>query len=384
MDIAPTYDVVIAGARPAGAATAMLLARAGARVLVVERDAPGTDTLSTHALMRGGVMQLRKWGLADGLLAAGTPPVRRTRFVYGDEAILLDIKDQHGVDALMAPRRTVLDPHLAVAAAAAGAEIRYGAALDGVERDATGRVTGALIRREGETRLIRAGLVVGADGRRSKVAREVAAPVTHAGRHAAASIYVYVDGLADLGYRWHYGHGTAAGAIPTNGGQHCVFAGMPAARFRDFARTDKTAAFHAVLAEVHRGLAAEVAAARLATRPVAFAGEPGYLRRPWGPGWALVGDAGYFKDPITAHGITDALRDADLLAGAVLAGTEAALAGYAKARDALSMPLFEVTDALASFDWTLAEAQVLHRDLNRAMKAEQEWLAQGAEIADAA
>jgi NAD(P)-dependent dehydrogenase (short-subunit alcohol dehydrogenase family) len=100
VDLAPRYDVVIAGARPAGAATAMLLARAGARVLVVERDAPGTDTLSTHALMRGAVMLLHKWGLADALLAAGTPPVRQTRFVYGPEEIVLNIKAQHGVDAL--------------------------------------------------------------------------------------------------------------------------------------------------------------------------------------------------------------------------------------------------------------------------------------------
>ena len=129
MDMTCEYDVVIAGARPAGTATALLLARAGVRVLVVERDTPGTDTLSTHALMRGGVMQLTRWGVADGLWAAGTPRVRQTRFVYGTEEVVVDISDQHGVDALMAPRRTVLDPALAAAAAAAGAEIRYGSVL---------------------------------------------------------------------------------------------------------------------------------------------------------------------------------------------------------------------------------------------------------------
>lgn len=381
---ARSYDAVIAGARPAGAATAMLLARAGARVLVVERDAPGTDTLSTHALMRGAVMLLRKWGLADELLAAGTPPVRRTRFVYGEREVVIDIRAQHGVDALMAPRRTVLDPCLAAAAAAAGAELHYGAALDGVERDARGRVTAALVRAGGETRRIRTGLVIGADGRRSRVARAVSAPVTLAGRHAAASIYTYVEGLADRGYRWHYGHAATAGAIPTNGGRHVVFVGVPVPRFRGLAPNHRTAALHAILAEVHPGLAAEVAAARQVSRPVAFAGEPGYLRQPWGPGWALVGDAGYFKDPITAHGITDALRDAELLAGAVLAGTESALAGYARTRDELSRPLFAATDALAACDWSLDEAQALHRDLNRAMKAEQDWLAAGGEVARAA
>ena len=111
------------------------------------------------------------------------------------------------------------------------------------------------------------------------------------------------------------------------------------------------------------------------SRPLAFAGEPGYLRRAAGPGWALVGDAGYFKDPITAHGITDALRDAEILACAATAGTESALADYEATRDALSRPLFAATDALASLDWSLDEAKALHQDLSRAMRAEQDWLA---------
>ena len=143
MNLALSYDVIVVGARPAGAATALMLARAGARVLLVDRDAPGTDTLSTHALMRGGVMQLRKWGLADRLAAAGTPAVRRTTFYYGREAVAIDIKAQHGVAALMAPRRTLLDPMLAAAAAVAGAELRYGVAFEDVLRDDAGRVTGA-------------------------------------------------------------------------------------------------------------------------------------------------------------------------------------------------------------------------------------------------
>ena len=128
-----------------------------------------------------------------------------------------------------------------------------------------------------------------------------------------------------------------------------VFVGVPPARFRGLAaQRPRRGAACASWREVHpgarRGGRGRPAASR---RRVAFAGEPGYLRRATGPGWALVGDAGYFKDPITAHGITDALRDAELLARAVLAGTEAALAGYAATRDALSLPLFAATDALA-------------------------------------
>ena len=363
------YDAIVVGARVAGAATAMLLARAGARVLVVERDAPGTDTLSTHALMRGGVMQLARWGLLNRVMAAGTPPVRQTRFVYGEEEVVVEIKPQFGVDMLCAPRRTVLDPILTAAAAEAGAEIRYGATFQEVLRDPAGRVCGAVV----DGAPVRAGLVIGADGRRSRVARAVGAEETVSGRNACAYVYAYVAGVADHGYRWHFGRGATGALIPTNDGLHVVFASMPPERLRQGAGRPLAQRMKEVLAEMHPALAAEVAAGRLVGRPLAFAGAPGFLRRAAGHGWALVGDAGYFKDPATAHGITDALRDAGLLASAITVGGD--IAGYEAERDALSMPLFRVTDALAALDWTLDGVRALHRDLNHAMKAEQERLA---------
>ncbi|MFO1026115.1 MAG: hypothetical protein U1E70_13070 [Acetobacteraceae bacterium] len=83
-----------------------------------------------------------------------------------------------------------------------------------------------------------------------------------------------------------------------------------------------------------------------------FGGRKGFLRQASGPGWALVGDAGYFRDPITAHGITDALRDAELLARAVVTGRPEE---YATVRNELSLPLFDVTDAIAAFDWSVEE-----------------------------
>ena len=118
------HDVVVVGARAAGAATAMLLARAGLDVLVVDRSRYGADTLSTHALMRAGVVQLHRWGLLDEIVAAGTPAVRTTTFTFADEEVRITIKPSHGVDALYAPRRTVLDPILVDAARAAGAVVR--------------------------------------------------------------------------------------------------------------------------------------------------------------------------------------------------------------------------------------------------------------------
>jgi menaquinone-9 beta-reductase len=379
------YDAVIVGARVAGAATALLLARAGARVLLVDRDAPGTDTLSTHALMRGAVMQLARWGLVPALRAAGTPAVRSTVFAYGAERIEVAIKPGDGVDQLLAPRRTVLDPILAAAAAASGAEIRYRTALTGLVRDGSGAVRGARLKGPDGEADVAARVVVGADGRRSSLARMVGAGEDATGRHTAAVIYGHVRGLPSLGYRWLYGPGVAAGAIPTNDDTHVVFATLPPDRYMA-ERGGLAAALEAIVAEIDPVLAADIAGRGLVARPVGFPGAPGFLRRSHGPGWALVGDAGYFKDPITAHGITDALRDADLLAAAILDGTPAALAGYQETRDALSRDLFRITDEIASLPRDLERLKDLHFALSDAMKVEQRWLVarRSAPVADAA
>lgn len=369
------YDALVVGARCAGAATAMLLARAGAKVLLVDWDRPGTDTVSTHALMRGAVMQLAAWGLLDGIVAAGTPAVRRTAFVYGGAPVEIDIRPSFGVEALYAPRRTLLDRVLVEAAAAAGVEVRFGTGLAGLRRDAGGRVTGALLNVGREVTVpVAAGIVVGADGRRSTLARQVGARLLRRSRHASAGVYAYVEGLDVPGYCWGYAPGLAAGSIATNDGLHCVFANLPRERFLAEVRGRPEAGLVGLVGAVLPEMGAAVAAGRMRGRAIAFAGQPGHLHEAAGPGWALVGDAGYFKDPITAHGITDALRDAEILARAVSAGSEAALGEYGRVRDALSEELFEVTDRVAALDWTPDEVQALHKRLNRAMKAEQAWM----------
>lgn len=365
------FDALIVGARCAGAAAAMLMARRGMRVLAVDRGGYGTDTLSTHALMRGAVMLLARWGVLPRLVEAGTPPIRRTTFHYGAEAIPVDLRPGDGVDALYAPRRTLLDSVLVDAAWEVGAEVRHHHTLTALLRDDGGRVTGAVVLDEkGREHAIAAGLVVGADGVGSAVARLAAAPVTAEARHAATCLYGYFSGIADTGTHWHYAPGAGAGRIPTNAGRHCVFVSVPPARFRAELRGDRLAALRHVLAEVSPGLAEEVAAAAPDGEPIAFAGRRGFLRQPNGPGWALIGDAGYFKDPITAHGITDALRDAAWLAEAAAEGSAAAFARFAARRDELSLPLFRVTDEIAGYGWTLDQAKALHLALNAAMKRE--------------
>jgi len=365
------FDALVVGARCAGAAAAMLMARRGMRVLAVDRGAYGTDTLSTHALMRGGVMLLARWGVLPRIAEAGTPPIRRTTFHYGTEAIPVDLRPGDGVDALYAPRRTLLDSVLVDAAWEAGAEVRHHHTVTALRRDAQGRVDGAVVLDEtGREHVIAAGLVVGADGIGSAVARLAGAPIIEGARHAATCLYGYFPGLADTGTHWHYAMGASAGRIPTNAGRHCVFASVPPARFRAEMRGDRLAALQRILAEVSPALADEVAATQPDGELHAFAGRRGFLRQASGPGWALVGDAGYFKDPITAHGITDALRDAALLAEAAAEDSAAAFTRFAERRDALSLPLFRVTDEIAGYGWTLDEAKALHLALNKAMKHE--------------
>jgi flavin-dependent dehydrogenase len=383
-----SYDAIVVGARPAGAATALLLARRGLRVLVIDQQPEGRDTLSTHAVMRAGVVQLFRWGLLDALAAQGTPALRGSTFHYrfpDDETSetvqtveTVDVRPAGGIDALYAPRRTVLDPLLVDAARRAGAEVRFATKVERLLVNTAGRVIGIEARgRRGPMRA-HAPITIGADGVRSTVAQAVDARVTHRGRATGALAYRYVAGLPADRFNWYYAPGVTAGVIPTNAGVANVWAGVPSARFAELARPSLARGLDAVLARVAPEVAEQVRATASEGPVRGFPGVAGFQRVPVGPGWALVGDAGYFKDPITAHGITDALRDAELLADAVVlaaAGDHGAFAEYHRARDALSTQLRDVTERIAGYRWDGVELQGLLRDLSVAQRAENRWLA---------
>jgi 2-polyprenyl-6-methoxyphenol hydroxylase-like FAD-dependent oxidoreductase len=376
------WDVIVVGARVAGASTAMLLARAGLRVLCVDRSRYGADTLSTHALMRAGVFQLHRWGLVPALREAGTPEVRHTVFHYPDESVSVSIRPSDGVDALYAPRRTVIDTLLVDAARAAGATVEFGVEVTQLVGDG-GSVTGVTLRptRGGMERVEYADLVVGADGRDSVIAREVGASVTTGGRHAGAYLYGYWDGLPVAGYEWVYHDGLAAGAIPTNAGQTCVFVGGDARQVAErVERGSARTAFAELLAATPLG--PRLAEASPATT-IRYARHlpPAYLRSAYGPGWALVGDAGHWLDPLSTHGITGALRDAGFLASAVAQSTPrsglrvTALSDYQRRRDQISIPMVHITDQLASYVWDQQRVRSLLRELASALTDEVELVA---------
>jgi 2-polyprenyl-6-methoxyphenol hydroxylase-like FAD-dependent oxidoreductase len=375
------YDVVVVGARVAGASTAMLLARAGLRVALVERAAYGSDTPSTHALMRAGVLQLSRWGLLDGVVAAGTPPVRCTVFHYkGGATTRVTIRRSAGVDALYAPRRTVLDPMLVDAAGAAGVDLFPDTTVTELVHEGD-RVAGVrVVSRHGLHRTLRARFTIGADGIGSVVAAGARAEVLRRGEAATAVLYRYVADFPAEGYEWAYGDAAGAGAIPTNDGQTGVFVGTTAARMREARRLGADHAFASLLEQAAPALVDRFHAARPVSRMHGWAAHPGFVRRSGGPGWALVGDAGYFKDPITAHGITDALRDAELLADEViasLAGTvpeAVALNRYQATRERLSHRLMDATEQVATYAWERADLDSLMRQVSSAMSDEVEHL----------
>jgi 2-polyprenyl-6-methoxyphenol hydroxylase-like FAD-dependent oxidoreductase len=368
---------VVVGGRLAGSATAMLLARRGMRVVVVDNSCALTDTLSTHTFMRPGILQLHRWGLLEAVKAAGTPPARVTTFTYADASVPIRIEPRDGVDALYAPRRTVIDPILAHAAAEAGAEFRIGHRVRGLLETASGRVSGVSgVDVHGNPFSIGARFVVGADGLHSTVARLVNAPYEHRGRYASATTYGYWTGAAVDGFEWVFRPNASAGIAPTNDNQVVVFANATPERIG----RGGIPVIESILRSSAPELARRLAEARPPSGTRLFRAPPGFLRHAWGPGWALVGDAGYFKDPISAHGMTDALRDAELLARALIAvhqgaNESAALTEYQRTRDALSLPLLRIVDSIASHGWSDAQISDLLKRLAAAMRTEGTFLA---------
>jgi flavin-dependent dehydrogenase len=375
------HDVIVVGARCAGAATAMLLARQGLDVLVVDRATFPSDTLSTHAMARGGVVQLARWGLLDAVVASGAPEIRTVSFHFdGGVVIEKEVRDRAGVDFLLAPRRHVLDSILLSAAADAGAHVETGLNATGVLTDASERVVGVTAREgDGTVRELRASFVVGADGVRSRIARAVGAGMLDQRPSNSAAYYAYVAGLDGEGFEFHVGSNAFAGVFPTHDGEANVWVWCPADQ-ADVFTEDRTGDFMRLLRRTAPALAARVQGARL-TGPVRGAVRvPVHVRQAVGSGWALVGDAGYHRDPITGHGITDAFRDAELLArrlGPALRGEvteDEALAAYADDRYRALAPLLDTTSRLA--DYPPANEFVAHwKEHNRLVEVEAAWLA---------
>jgi 2-polyprenyl-6-methoxyphenol hydroxylase-like FAD-dependent oxidoreductase len=359
-----TFDAIVVGARCAGSPTAMLLARKGFRVLVVDRATFPSDTVSTHILHPPAAAVLARWGLLDRLVATGCPPIDTYAFDFGPFTIA-GSPGTEDAPVAYCPRRTILDKLLVDAAADAKAEIREDFTVEEILIE-DGRVVGIRGRAGGGDLVTeRARVVVGADGRHSLVAEAVRPEQYNERAPLLCGYYTYWSGLPMNGrFETYVRANRGCAAAPTHDGLTLVIAGWPRAEFEEN-RKDVEGAYMQSF-ELAPEFAERLRGAR---REARFAGTfvPNYFRKPYGPGWALVGDAGYNKDFITAQGIADAFRDAEQCATALdeaFTGARAfdeAMGDYQRARDEHVLPMFEFTCQLATLEPPPPEQQQLLR-----------------------
>ncbi len=349
-----SYDAIVVGARCAGSPTAMLLARKGYRVLLVDKATFPSDALSTHIIHPPGVAALKRWNLLERLQDTGCPPIEIYAFDLGPFTLSGALRPSDGVSYSLCPRRTVLDALLVDAAVEAGAELRDGFLVDEIPTE-NGRVQGIRGRiRGGRSVTYRAPVVVGADGRRSFVARSVRAPRYNVLPTISVGYYAYWSGLPTERFEAHLRPRRAFAIAPTHDGLTLGVVSWP---HSEFASNRRDVEGHFMRAfELVPDLHERTRGARRESRFFGTGDLPNFFRRPYGPGWALVGDAGYHKDPITAQGISDAFHDAEALANALdtaLSGREPygeAMARYQRARDERVTPMFEFTCQFANLE----------------------------------
>lgn len=319
--MAERFDVVVVGGRCAGSPLAAMLARQGLAVALVEKATFPSDTLSTHVFQNDGARVLADLGVLDGVLASGAPWIEQADLRVDDLRMVHRWPRRPGDPGpMLSVRRPVLDTLLVEAAEKAGASVRTGTRVTGlVER--AGRVAGVRVEGDGGGYAIEAPLVVGADGRGSTVARLTGARSYNSVAGQRLACWAYYEGASPpepttfFAQRWDEEYLIAC---PCDGGLYLVVVIPPVERAGRFA-ADIGAAFddHVALCEP---VAAVVEGARRVGRPSIVTRWTGYFRDSAGPGWALVGDAGHFKDPSPGQGITDALRQAEHLAGDVVGG----------------------------------------------------------------
>jgi flavin-dependent dehydrogenase len=333
------YEVIIVGARCAGASTAFLLARRGHRVLMVDRARFASELPHGHFIHRHGPPRLARWGLLDRIVATGCPAVSSILTYFGDFPLIAHRLEVDGVAYGYGPRRAVLDKVLVDAAVEAGAEHLEGVAVEELVID-DDRVVGI---RDSRGTPITAQLIVGADGRHSRVAQLVGATSHETAPTLMCWYFTYFSDVPQAGFEMHVlPQRRVIFTHPTNDDLLTVFVGWPVSEFAAV-RADIEANFMAAL-DLAPGLTPRVRSGKRVERFYGTADLPNFLKKPQGPGWALVGDAGCHKDPLQARGIHDALLDAELLAEAVHSGLareqplDAALSAYERRRDEALRP----------------------------------------------
>ena len=360
----PDADCIVVGLRCAGAPLSLALARAGVKVVALERDALYTDQpFSTHAIQPYGMRLLDRLGLGDSVRALA-PRALAFRMQVEDAYLHVDLSDD-AHDA-RCPRRLKLDPVLQRAVVDAGVEIRPQTSVIGLCRDGD-RVCGVRVRHAGGEHELRAPLVVGADGRNSTVARLVGAPayVEDTSPHGAYWAYFEETPLFSSDPRYDWGmcihmKGDGARAVFQTDSGLLLMAGLA---HRDALAPWRRDPDAALLAYLRAGAltAPLLEGSRQVSPALGLAGLRFFVKQPVGPGWALVGDAALHLDPTPGLGITDAFRDAIALAEAIVDGRDLAFARYWRRRDADSIGLYRMAADMGSASYNSPFTCMIYR-----------------------
>ena len=347
------YDAIVIGARCAGAPVAMLLARRGYKVLLLDRSRFPSEIPHGHFIHRQGPRLLARWRLLDKIVESNCPPVLTQTTDFGDFALTGTTLVMEGVAFGYAPRRSVLDKILVDAAIDAGSELREGFFVEDFLTE-NNRLVGIRGRSNpgGHVVTEKARITIGADGRKSRLARAVRAPVYQSTPPLTCWYFSYWSEVPNDGLEIYLRQRRIIFAFPTNDHLFAIFIAWPIEEFHQV-RSDIANSFMQVL-ELVPPLAERVRAGKREETFFGIADVPNFFRKPHGPGWALVGDAGCHKDPYMALGICDAFRDAELLANAVDEGLsgkrpiEETMADYEKRRNQAS-----ATDYQRNIDFAL-------------------------------
>lgn len=367
------YDAIVIGARCAGSATAMLLARKGYDVLLLDRATFPSDIPQGHFIHRHGPRRLARWGLLDRIVATGCPPVTSWTIDQGDFPLTGEDLAVDGIALGYGPRRSALDAVLVEAAVAAGAELREGFVVDDfvVDGETVRGVRGHSRGKSSEVSEL-ARVTIGADGRNSRLAKHVRTPAYEVVPALTCWYFGYWSDVPSHGLEVYVRRNRVIFAFPTNDGLFAVFVAWPSGELPRV-RSDIEAHFMAVVDHVP-ALTERVRSGRREERFRGIGDVPNFLRKPYGAGWALVGDAGCHKDPYLALGICDAFRDAELLAEALDEGfarrvpLDVALADYERRRNGETLPDYRRNLQAARFEPLPADVA----DLRRAVRGDQE------------
>jgi 2-polyprenyl-6-methoxyphenol hydroxylase-like FAD-dependent oxidoreductase len=360
------WDAVVVGARCAGATTALLLARQGHRVLLLDRAKFPSDTMSTLFIHQPGIARLKRWGLLDAVISSGCPRIDNVTYMLQDVALRAALPAFGDINFACAPRRHILDQILITAAVDAGADLAEECLLSELVSDGDGRVSGVRFRTSaGALATEESRLVIGADGMRSKTAQLTGSQLTI---DDPLTTCIYYSGWAglEIGFEMRERPGRWLATVPTNDGITLILTYFPQQEFAAV-KNDPYTRHLAAIQESAPDVFDQLATSEQVVRLHGTGDQQNFFRQAAGPGWALVGDAGHHEDSITARGITNAFLQSEILCEEIGGQLDsesqltAALSRFSDRRDAALIDTYRATIETAQLHVQRSRLEMLRK-----------------------